>query len=361
MQQRHRILIVDDDLSSVRLLERVLEKSYVLETAYDGQEALDAIPKFRPDLILLDIDMPGMDGYETCRRIRAEENFKLIKVLLVSGHSDLEERLRGYEVGADDYVAKPFDNSELRAKVNVFARLKRAEEIDSIKSNLLSLFSHETRTPLASIMGISELMTFDESLSEDTRARISLIYKSSIDLYRFVEKAALLSNLKNGMSLQCIEGAVRQHLVSIAQGRDLFAKEKDIDIVVDCPANITVSADWNTLDEVLGYILDNAVKYSKQGSKVTARAEADKDVCTIEIVDKGEGIDPSWLDTIFDEFAVRDLMHHQKGQGLSLAIAKQVVELHSGEIEVNSKPGEGATFTVRLPVNEPEGAQLGAE
>jgi two-component system, sensor histidine kinase and response regulator len=331
-----------------------LRNYYILETAFDGQDALDVMPKFRPDLVLLDIDMPGMDGYETCLRIRAEENFKLIKVLLVSGHANLDERLRGYEVGADDYVAKPFDNNELRAKVNVFARLKRVEEIDSIKSNLLSLFSHETRTPLASIMGIAELMTFDETLSEDARNRISLIYKSSIDLYRFVEKAALLSNLKNGMSLQCIDGSVRQHLVSIAQGRDFYAREKDIDMIVDCPADINVSADWNTLDEVLGYLLDNAVKFSKKGSSITARAEADANICTIEIADQGDGIDPSWIDTIFDEFAVRDLMHHQKGQGLSLAIAKQVVELHSGEIYVESTPGEGATFTVRLPLQEPE-------
>lgn len=361
MQQRHRILIVDDDPSSVRLLERVLRRSYVLETAVNGHDCLKKISKFRPDLILLDIDMPGMDGYETCRRIRAEEHLKLIKVLLVSGHAKLEERLKGYDVGADDYVAKPFDNNELRAKVNVFAKLKRAEEIDSIKSNLLSLFSHETRTPLASIMGISELMTFDESLSEDTRSRISLIYKSSIDLYRFVEKAALLSNLKNGMDIQYIDGSVKQHLVSIAHGRDVVAKEKNLDMIVDCPADLTVSADWNTLDEVIGYILDNAVKHSKRGGSITARADGDDNICTIEISDQGEGIEPAWINNIFDEFAVRDLMHHQKGQGLSLAIAKQVVELHSGEISVDSTPGEGATFTVRLPMKEFESTHATAD
>ena len=115
MKTQNRILIVDDDPASTRLLERVFRGRYALRMASSGEEALRVIPKFRPGLILLDIDMPGIGGYETCRRIKSDEKLSLIKVLLVSGHAKLEERLQGYEVGADDYVAKPFDNSELRA------------------------------------------------------------------------------------------------------------------------------------------------------------------------------------------------------------------------------------------------------
>jgi signal transduction histidine kinase len=352
MDQWNKILIVDDEQSSVRLLDRVLKNKYCLQSASSGEEALLVIPEFRPDLILLDIDMQGMNGYETCRRIREDKNWGLIKILLVSGYSKVEERLKGYEVGADDYVAKPFDNSELRAKVDVFMKLKRVEEVDNIKSDLLSLFAHETRTPLAGIIGISELLAMDTSLPKDTIEHISHIYKNAVDLYRFVEKAALLSNLKNGMRLQCIAGSVKQHLARIASERDTAARQKDITVTVDCPKDIELWADWNTLDEVIGYILDNAVKFSNRGGSVMTRADMKDNFCTIEIEDHGKGIDPKWIDTVFNEFSIKDLMHHQQGQGLSLAIAKHIVELHSGEISVTGKPGEGAVFTVRLPVSD---------
>jgi len=350
MQQLNRILIVDDDPASIKLLERVFRNRYLLKAASSGEEALSLIADFRPDLILMDIDMPGLNGYETCAKIRADELYCLTKILLVSGHSLLEERLKGYEVGADDYVAKPFDNNELRAKVEVFMKLKRVEEVDSIKSNLLSLFAHETRTPLSGIIGIAELLTLDASLPPMTLKQLSLIHSSAVELYRFVEKASLLSNLKSGMRLQYIPGSVKQHLHRVTEERLSAADRKDVHVSVDCKQDIELSADWNTLDEVLGYILDNAVKFSKAGSAVEARAARDQDMCTIEIEDHGKGIDPVWIESIFNEFSIQDIMHHQKGQGLSLAIAKQVVEMHSGEIKVSSKLGEGAVFTVRLPI-----------
>lgn len=352
MQQWNRILIVDDDPGSVKLLERVFKNKYELRTAGSGEDALSIISNFRPDLILMDIDMPGLNGYETCARIRADENYCLTKILLVSGHSRLEERLKGYGVGADDYVTKPFDNNELRAKVEVFMKLKRVEEVDTIKSNLLSLFAHETRTPLSGIIGISELLTMDTSLPPMTQQQLALIHRSAVDLYRFVEKASLLSNLKSGMRLQCVPGSVKQHLSRIADERISAATQKDVQVTVECEQDFEMLADWNTLDEVLGYIVDNAVKFSASGSAVQARVALDENICTIEIVDHGKGIDPLWIESVFNEFSIQDLMHHQQGQGLSLAIAKQVVEMHSGEIKVSSKLGEGAVFTVRLPVSE---------
>ena len=349
MQQWNRILIVDDDPASVRLLERVLRDKYQVRSVGSGESAVAVIPEFRPDLILMDINMPGMNGYETCKRIRADEEHCLIKILLVSGHARLEERLKGYEVGADDYVAKPFDNNELKAKVEVFMKLKRVEEVDSIKSNLLSLFAHETRTPLSGIIGISELLTIDESLPEMTRAQLALIHKSAVDLHHFVEKSSLLSHLKSGMRLQWVSGSVKQHLDRIVAARDADAKRKSVAVTVECPPDIELLADWNTLDEVLGYILDNAVKYSEEGGSVITRAGVTDNFCTIEIEDHGKGIAPEWIKSVFNEFSIQDLMHHRQGQGLSLAIAKQVVEMHAGEILVDSNPGQGALFTVRLP------------
>ncbi len=350
MSRKNRLLIIDDDRRTTKLLLRIFKGKYDIMTASTGQEGLSLIQAFKPDLILLDIEMPGMNGYETCRKIKGDEKLSMIKVLLVSGHSQLEERLKGYEVGADDYVSKPFDNNELRAKVDVFMKLKRVEEIDSIKSNLLALFSHETRTPLCGIIGMSELLMENEGISEIMKQQVSLIHKNCTRLHTFIEKGTLLSNLKAGMELEYAPESVKQHLSTLTGDRDTKAGKRNICMTLECPEDIELSADWHTLDEVLGYLLDNAVKFTRKDSQVSTHAAVEDGMCVIDISDQGEGIDPEWIHNIFDEFAICDILHHKEGQGLSLAIAKQVVELHSGEISVTSHPGEGAVFTVRIPL-----------
>ncbi len=350
MKRKNRILIIDDDAATIRLLQRVFKSRYKVATASTGEEGLALISHFHPDLILLDIEMPGMGGYVTCERIKQDEKCSTIKVLLVSGHSSIDERLKGYESGADDYVSKPFDNGELRAKVDVFMRLKRVEEFDSIKSNLLALFSHETRTPLSCILGMSELLLTDDELPRGIKNQVKIIHHNGQRLLRFIEKAAFLSDLRAGMDLDYEPGSLKRHLNSVAGDRDRDAEKRNVQLCVDCPEDIELNADWHSLDEVLGYILDNAVKYTKQGTQVSTRAQLDDRNCIIEIADEGEGIAPEWIDNIFEEFSIRDIMHHKEGQGLSLAIAKQVIELHSGEISVVSRPGFGSVFRVRLPV-----------
>jgi two-component system, sensor histidine kinase and response regulator len=141
------ILAVDDDLIILDMYEAILANEYNLHRTSSAEEALDFLKsRRRVDLILLDIMMPNVDGYETCRRIRENPLLSDVKVILVSAKIMLEDRLHGYEIGADDYVTKPFDASELLAKVKVFLRLKNVEEINEIKTNFINLLHHETRT-----------------------------------------------------------------------------------------------------------------------------------------------------------------------------------------------------------------------
>ncbi|MGH9361080.1 MAG: response regulator, partial [Thermoanaerobaculia bacterium] len=132
--KRPRILVVDDDPINVCILEEILAEQYELATAGNGEEALEKAPAFKPDLVLLDIMMPGIDGYEVCRRLKSNPRLRDAKVILVSAKAMLSERLEGYESGADDYLTKPFDDAELMAKVRVFLRLKSIEEIDRFKT-----------------------------------------------------------------------------------------------------------------------------------------------------------------------------------------------------------------------------------
>lgn len=132
MLKHYKILAVDDDLANLNIISEILADDYIVETAKDGEEALSLVGTFVPDLVLLDIMMPGIDGYEVCRELRANPKLANTKILFLSAKELLEDRLSGYEVGGDDYITKPFDEDELLAKIKVFLRLKYEEEIKSL-------------------------------------------------------------------------------------------------------------------------------------------------------------------------------------------------------------------------------------
>ncbi len=349
MQTNHRILIVDDTRENVRLLRTILEDDYVLESAATGEEALEILPKFRPDLILLDIKMPGIDGYEVCRRIKKDEQYDFIKIILVSALAMIEERLKGYEAGADDYVTKPFDQDELEAKIRVFLKLKRSEEIDQLKTDLLTLFSHEMRTPLNAIMGMSTLMLEDE-LDDEIRENINIISAGGRQLLAFFEKTMILCELKSKPSLDKSSGSLRHYLTDVIILLENAAAKRNIEIEASRMDDVLINADWGKLTNVFDYVIENAVKYSPDGGKVDVRLENLDHAVEIIVSDHGQGIPAEWIDNIFDEFAVKDIVHHQKGQGLSLAISKHTMELHGGTIKARSIENKETTFTLSLPL-----------
>ena len=350
MIEEHKILIVDDDPIGRHILEEALEQ-YETRTAGTGTEALTLIGAFQPDLVLLDVNLPEFSGYDVCRAIREDKSAHLMKIVLVSANVSLEERLRGYAAGADDYVTKPFDTEELQAKVDVFVKLKREEEVAEAKSNLLGLFTHETRTPLGVIIGLSDLLRSDPGKSEETRQCAHAIYKSGLDLHQFIEKATLLGRLKGGYKPERSRDILHLHVNRAINRNQPLIDEKDISIIKQISHEISMDLDWEMMDEVLSYMIENAVKFSEPGDEVTVAAVQEDSVCRIRISDHGEGISSSWINSIFGEFAIRDLNHHKRGQGLSLSISKQVVELHAGRIDVYSELGLGTSFKITLPVD----------
>ncbi len=351
MQSNYKVLIVDDVPHNVEILETSLEDKYILATATNGEQALEIIPRFRPDLVLLDIMMPGINGYEVCRKIKEDEQLNFIKIILVTGKALVEERLKGYDVGADDYVTKPFVIRELEAKIKVFLNLKRSREIDRLKTDLLVLFAHETRTPLNGIIGGSDLLMIDKSISESAKETVKLIAESGHRLLDFIDKTMFLCELKSIPNLKKSQQSTAEQLKNAIMALQNRAKLKKIDTIINLEEDEILKADWIMMGKAFRYILDNAIKYSPEDSKVTIiQKKTDKSI-VITIEDMGEGIPLEWIDKIFNEFAVKDIVHHQKGQGLSLAISKHILELHGGNITVESTLGKGSIFTMNLPIN----------
>jgi signal transduction histidine kinase len=346
-----KILIVDDDPLNILFLRNILKSRYEVRTADCGENALDIVPVFRPDLVLLDVVMTNMNGYEVTRRIRAHKKFRFIKIILVSGQTMLEERLQGYEAGADDFVTKPFVEEELLAKVEVFLRLKHTEELDRLKDDLLRLFSHETRTPLNAIIGLSDLHREDEDLAPRIINDLNVIYDNGQILLNFVRKTATICTLKEDVELYLENRSLVRQIQSLLLDLEDEADEKNVHIEFVPTSDVKMNLDWSYINKAIEYVIENAIKFSPENGNVTIQIDNDDEFCSILISDNGMGVKPEWKDSIFDEFAIQDVMHHQKGQGLSLAIARYSIEHHNGTIDVESEYGNGATFIIKLPVS----------
>ncbi len=361
MEPRSRILVVDDNPTNIKIAKVMLGEIYHLATAVTGEEALRIATEFRPDIILLDIMMPGIDGYEVCRRIRDDPTLCHTKVIMVSAKAMVSERLEGYQVGADDYITKPYEEDELLAKVRVYLRLKSVEEVDRLKSNVLSLIGHETRTPLNSIISPAEMLASDEEMDAEERKMLAeMVCRNAKRLHAFFEKAMTLSTMKAGSMAFRFEDANPGDVVRDAVAEIVSAAERrDVTIDQDLTELPTVVIDPEQIKCALMAMLDNAVRFSPPGGQVTIGGHTEDGHLVLRVTDRGEGIDPDFLPHVLNDFTGADVEHHTEGQGLSLAIARQILLAHNGTISVESTPGQETTFTVRLPDAAPLPVAMG--
>jgi len=357
LKVQYKILVVDDEPIILFYIQDLLASvdNYIVETAESGEQALEILPSFKPDLILLDIQLPAMNGYEVCRKIRADNRYRFTKIIMVSGHARVNERLMGYEAGADDYIGKPFEKEELLAKVRVFTQLKNKEEVDQVKGDLLTLITHETRTPVSGIIGCAELLVSDPTLSEEGKELAGLIAKSGQQLFQFMKNAVLLCKLKAGMELHFNPEPVSGMLANVINNLVEENLDRHIGITTDFDDSIILQADWPLLINVFKFVIDNAFKFSPDSGTITIKSWQTDGILFVSVQDEGEGLDPHMREHIFDEFAIKDVAHHQKGQGISLAICRYILHYHHGAIHVEGNPGSGATFVIKLPLQPIEG------
>jgi two-component system sensor histidine kinase/response regulator len=333
-----------------------LGERYDLKTATTGEEALEMAADLKPDIILLDNMMPVLDGGQVCRQIRADSGLRHTKIIMVSGKSMVSERIEAYQAGADDYITKPFNEDELLAKIRVYLRLKSVEEVDQFKTNVLTLLSHEARTPLNSLIAPAEMLMSgeDEIGAEEHKLLIEMVHSAAKRLHHFFEKVMLLSSLKSGKWQFNPEPAdlcevVHEAVCDVATK----AAERKIKIEEKFEACPTVSLDRQQIKRAITAILDNAVRFSPAGWRVNVCVSGDDEHVCVSVTDRGEGIDPDYLPYVFEELSDPDIDHHSQGQGLSLAIARQIVQRHNGTIVAESAQGSGTTFTMQLPLTVP--------
>lgn len=347
MSKFTKILIVDDEPQSFEVIREVLQlyPSYEYLTATSGEQALELLEKFHPDIILLDVLMPGISGYEVCRRIRKDKNNHLAKIILISGLSKIGDKLKGYEVGADDYITKPFVEDELIAKLKVYSKLSRMEEVEHLKTTALNLLSHETRTPLNGIILGSELLSALPDQSVDAQRYIDMVRISAVRIQELVDKISRYCSLKDGIELTCSKGNLYEKLH--AASKKVF-KNSSSRLSLDFERSIECTADWSLFTAGVNYLFDYAAKKSIPDGVVRVRCNQSDQSITILIDFRGRSIDSVENEKIFDGLFIPNLLHHHEGSGLGLAIAKEAIEAHFGKLGCFIDDQRGTVFKIEL-------------
>jgi len=349
----HTILAVDDNPTNILLFEELLGDDYELLTAKDGAEALVSTFEHQPDILLLDIMMPGMDGYEVTRRLRAAKLANEPKIILVSAKNTTTDRIEGYEAGADDYLIKPFDEDELVAKLSVYLELKSVQQIDQFKTDVISLFNYETRTPLSGITGPLEILknNNDSSTPEERMRWLEAMETSADNLSRFILKALQLSELKSGQYTIGMESVDGREMIesAISELKDM-SENAGINIESTLSDKIEFSGDRELLHQGMVEIVRNAIQHSEEDSTVTIEATREGGQASIKVKNFGKTIDWKILPHLFDGMLIVEDDSGTTRKTLSLAIVKEITDLHDGSLSANSSQESGTEFHLQLPL-----------
>jgi len=353
------VLIVDDVMENIQVVVSHLRgEEYDLRFATDGQQALESLAAGPVDLILLDVMMPEIDGFEVCRRVKADPRLKDIPVVFLTAKTDPESLLRGFQSGGVDYITKPFNPDELLARVRTHLRLHRTERdlrgLLASRDRFLSIVAQDLRTPFSGLKGILKLLARDNA---------ALPPEELADYLQMADAAAqgidgLLENLLSWSQLQTgVFGFAPRPLAVSALFDDALLLEagelraKGIEVTVDADPALTIYADPEMAQLTLSRLLDNAIKFSYRNGKVELSAKRSEGGVKLVVADQGVGITGQDRERLFcPEMPLRRPgTEGEIGIGMGLPLAKAFTEQHGGHLEITSPQGGGTTVEALFP------------
>lgn len=351
-ENRHTVMIVDDNIDTVELLRKRLKaEGYETLEAYDGEEALQKIYESKPDIIILDVMMPKLDGYEVCSRLKSDEKTKFIPIIMLTAKSDVESRVKGLDIGADDYVPKPFDYRELSARIRSLLTRKETaqraieeERTESVRK-LIDSLSHEIRNPIVSIAGYAKKIYDSLPPGDPNKPYLMVILQESERLERLLKeilnlKMIAIGYVENIDSKKVIEEVIEEFEREI--------EEKTVEVELEFIDTPSIYIDKEHLKIVLRNLIRNAIEAMEKADKkilkiMTKIVDSDLE---IKISDSGKGIPKELIKRIFDPFFTSKVY----GPGLGLTVATTIIQYYRGFISVESEIGKGTVFTIRIPL-----------
>ena len=364
-----RVLIVDDQEANRLLLQDLLEsQGHEVTEAVDGVEALQRVADAAPDVVLLDVGMPGIDGFEVCRRLKADPATATIPVLLVTALNQRDQRLLGIGAGANDYITKPIDKSDLSLRVRNAIRMhqlyveieeqyRRLEKLELLRDSLVHMIVHDLRSPLAGIRAYLDLMKMDGEgkLEPEMTQSIDEARKVAVDMTEMVSDLLDVSRLESGkMPLEVSQVDLGALATELAAG--IGRATHRVTVRVEASAEqARIIGDPSVIRRVITNLVGNAVKFSPPSSQIVLLVQGSGTEAKVSVTDRGPGIAPTYHEKIFEKFGQVEAASQgtKHSSGLGLTFCKFAVEAHGGRIGVESVVGRGSTFWFALPVHGP--------
>ena len=359
-----RILVVDDDAIARRSLRAMLERGhYLVEAAATGPEALAILPVFRPELVLLDILMPGMDGLETCRQIRATPGAEILPIIFLTADERPETHADAFRAKGDDFLRKPVFPTELIVRIRSLMRLKRLQaEIQAERDTLIDLqkqreqlfefIVHDLKNPLATIQVGLDLLSDRPDNDPPLQQQLLRIRETAQGMGRMVQNILDIGRAEQmGLEVKRTRLALREWIPDMLQAVEYRTQRLNQRMSWQCPADLELDADPDLLGRVLLNLLDNALKYSPSGSHTVVEVEAVEGGVRFQVRDQGQGIPEHMRKAVFDKFIrlEEEGAKTRSSSGLGLTFCQAVVEAHGGRIWVEGNQPRGSVFIVEIP------------
>ncbi len=386
------ILVVDDIAVNLRLLNELLTAhGYIVRPVPDGRLAVSSAKTAVPDLVLLDIRMPGMSGYEVCQELKADERTCDVPIIFISALQDVGEKVKAFELGGVDYITKPFQPEEVLSRVKThitmralqkriqeknvqlseeIAERKRVEaalrvseqqqrELNVSKDKFFSIIAHDLRGPISSLNDLTQFASENlDSYEPHQLKEIILLQRDTTEnVFKLLENLLTWSRLQRNLIEFFPQRMNLKQLVN--RSFALFttqAQQKRIALKNSVPESAVIYADFNMIDTVIRNLLSNALKFTYPEGSIDVSVRYDQQYVAISVTDSGIGIEPQYLTELFhiESKYKRIGTAHEKGSGLGLILCKEFVERNGGQIGVHSEIGKGSTFTFTLPQREKE-------
>ena len=362
-----KILVVDDDRLNLRILGGILRgENYTLAEANSGEAALALYPEFKPDIVLLDVMMAGIDGFETCRRLKETYGESCAPIVFITAKTESDDVVQGLAAGGADYLPKPFRPKEVTARIraHLHGRLlaeqqkqlvEQLSKANAAKNKFLGMAAHDLRNPLASIRGLAEFLRDGVvgPLTPEQLDLVTTIHGASQSMLEMVNELLDVATIEAGELKLRVE---RQNLVpliekSVSLSNNEAAKKQTKIVFAAAGQSLPLDIDPAKMRQVIDNLISNAVKYSPPGAIITVELHAQPDRGGFSVKDQGPGIPESERDQLFKDFSQLSTKPTggEKSTGLGLAICQKIVAAHHGSITAENLPDRGCEFRVILP------------
>lgn len=362
------ILVVDDTPANLQLLTGMLKDcGYKVRPALSGELALQTARHSPPDLILLDITMPGLSGYEVAEQLKQDTQLQKIPIIFISALTETLDKVRAFTVGGVDYVTKPFQYEEVAARVETHLKIRRLQadlektnqelsrrndelhELQELRDNLVHMIIHDMNSPLGAIIGFISISESSGKVPPDIAGHLGKALNAAQNLGDMVRSMLDISKMESGElrldRTDCDLSAITREIFSRFES---LRRNRSFEIS-DPGQPFIAAADHDLISRVLQNLVGNALKYAPNNSVVRVALESTGDLARVSVIDAGQGIPPEFHGRIFEKFGQVKRSGPRVGTGLGLTFCKLAIEAHGGRIGVKSEVGKGSTFWFEIP------------